>query len=339
MTVSIIMSPDRLEQEHAMLNRLTVGLMDDGTQVLQITPMHSEEIVLYEKTISLAKRIHTPMPVSFLLRKTRREKVSESLARAKTTIIAAFGKHATQLALDVSSILNVPVLSEVVSMKDALKTKTSSPIWRWFAATPTIERAIASRVGQERTALVPLGIATHNVDHSTPNISREFCVTVLDAADDPKASLAILEALQKQKDIHIFLELTGRKQHRIWRIVQDLNMLQQVTCLRDASELRSLITQSNLIIIPSLQAPIRTVLLEAMHSGVPVVAPEIAGFDMLIDEETALIVDNDWGEPIQRIISDPNTAFRIGSAGSELVTTHYSSSTQIEAFEAAFSLI
>ena len=116
-------------------------------------------------------------------------------------------------------------------------------------------------------------------------------------------------------------------------------MLERVTCLRNVGELRSLISQTSLIILPSRKMPVRTVFLEAMRCGVPIVSPEIKGFDMLVDEETALIVDGDWNEPIHRIIQNPDIGLRIGAAGSELVATHYGSATQIEAFEAAFSLI
>lgn len=342
MTISIIMSKDRLKQEHAMLNRLSVGLMDDGTQVIQVVPTHSVERTPYEQSISLAKRIHAPMPVSMLLRKARRDEVVDELEKANTTIIAAFGKQATQLALDLSPILDVSVLAEVVSMKDANRTRSSSPIWRWFAATPTLERTIARRVGQERTALVPLGVAAQvakkSGEHSHAS-NGKFCVTILEAASDPKTTRAILESLKDEQSIHIFMELKGRHQHRIWRTVQNLEMLDRVTFLRDVGELRSLIAQTNLIVLSSQKMQVRTVFLEAMRCGVPVISPEISGFDMLVDEETALIVKGDWQDPLLRVLNDPKVGARIGYAGSELVSTHYGSATQIEAFEAAFSLI
>ncbi|MBT5408899.1 MAG: hypothetical protein HOK75_01395, partial [Phycisphaerae bacterium] len=38
MSVVMIMSQDRIDQEHAMLNRLVVGLANDGNQVVRIVP-------------------------------------------------------------------------------------------------------------------------------------------------------------------------------------------------------------------------------------------------------------------------------------------------------------
>lgn len=38
MTVAMLMSKDRLEQEHAMFNRLVVGLLDNGNQVIRVVP-------------------------------------------------------------------------------------------------------------------------------------------------------------------------------------------------------------------------------------------------------------------------------------------------------------
>ena len=38
MTVAMVISKDRLEQEHAMFNRLVVGLLDAGNQVIRVVP-------------------------------------------------------------------------------------------------------------------------------------------------------------------------------------------------------------------------------------------------------------------------------------------------------------
>ena len=53
MSVVMIMSQDRIDQEHAMLNRLVVGLANDGNQVVRIvTPTPHDEPVLHERAVS-----------------------------------------------------------------------------------------------------------------------------------------------------------------------------------------------------------------------------------------------------------------------------------------------
>ena len=76
-----------------------------------------------------------------------------------------------------------------------------------------------------------------------------------------------------------------------------------------------------------------------MLASIPIIATTIEGFDMLIDEETAIIVDEDWSNAIDHILQDSQFASRIGDAGANLITEQYASSAQIAAFEASFTLI
>jgi glycosyltransferase involved in cell wall biosynthesis len=76
-----------------------------------------------------------------------------------------------------------------------------------------------------------------------------------------------------------------------------------------------------------------------MLAEIPVIATSIDGFDMLIDDETALIVDYDWEDSIHRILNDQNLASRIGQTAALLIKEQYSSAAQIAAFEHSFTLI
>ena len=332
------MSRDRLNQEHAMLNRIVVGLVNDGHQIIRIVPITlNENTSPYEQAVSLAKRISTPMPVSWLLRKTRREDIAQRLEKIDVDVIIAFGKDAKQVALDVSPLIDAPILKEIISMHEAKRVRKSSAIWKWLAATPTIERTIAGRVGENRTALVPIAAATSHILH-TSNTTSNRCVSILEASANPKATRLILETVKSFQDIHLFMELTGRHQHTVWKFVQQLEMLDRVTCLRDMASLRSLIVETDLLILPSSTMPVRTIFLEAMLASIPIVATQIEGFDMLIDAETALITNGSWNDSIQQILKDSSFAQRIGEAGRRLVEEQYASSTQIAAFEASFTL-
>jgi len=337
--IALIMSQARLDQEHSMLNRLVVGLVNDGNQVVRIVPVTPhDELAHYEKAISLAKRISTPMPVFRLLRKTRSEEIINQLDKIEIDAIVAFGIEAEQVALDIAPLVDAPILKEVISMREAKRVRKSSKVWRWLAATPSIERAISQRVGEDRAALVPLAAATSHITESIQSKTNR-CISILDAASNVKATTLILEALKSFPNIHIFIELTGRRQHKIWKKVRQLGMLDRVTCLRDMASLRSLIVQSDLVLLPSQSMPVRTILLEVMLASIPIVATTIKGFDMLIDEETAIITNGQWNDAIHRVLNDVHLATRIGESGSRLIAEKYASSTQIAAFEASFTLI
>lgn len=341
MNILMIMSSDRLNQEHAMLNRIVVGLVDEGHQIIRVVPAtDNDEISPHEKAVSLTKRITSPMPVSWLLRKTRSEDIARRLEKISIDAIVAFGKDGIQVALGLSPLLDAPVLKEVISMHEAKRVRTSSSILRWLAATPSIERTIARRVGDDRVSLVPIAAATsHNVSHvNNSNKASSRCISVLDAAANPKTTRLILESLKNIQDVHLFMELTGRHQHVIWKHIEQLEMLDRVTCLRDMASLRPLILETDLLLLPSERMPVRTIVLEAMLHSIPVVATSIEGFDMLVDIETAIITNGSWDQSIQQGL-DPTIAKRIGEAGRRLVEEQYPSSVQIAAFESVFTLI
>ncbi|HIB50697.1 MAG TPA: glycosyltransferase family 1 protein [Phycisphaerales bacterium] len=339
MTVAMVISKDRLEQEHALFNRLVIGLLDAGNQIIRVVPeTETDELPYYEQSVSLAKRITTPMPISRLLRSERKEKLIEQFEKNEVKMIVGFGKDAMQVAIDVGKAIDVPIMCEVVSMRDTKAIKKSSPIWRWLAATPSIEKEIERRVGTERVALVPLGVTGYSNEENR-DVSKKNCIVVLDASGNAKQTRAVLESLRSNSNVHIFLELLGKHEHRIWKIIRQLEMQHCVTCLLDTSELRTLIMHCDLLVIPNNTMPIRSILLEAMLQRVPVVCTELPGFDMLIDKETALIVRNDWKSAIATLLDPGSEASAIGDNGAELIKEKYASATQIAAFEAAFTLI
>ena len=134
------------------------------------------------------------------------------------------------------------------------------------------------------------------------------------------------------------MELTGKNHHKVWKMVDQLGMLDRVTCLRDIATLRTLITESDLVLLPSSTMPIRTVLLEVMLASIPIIATSIDGFDMLIDDETAIVTNESWQEAINKVLNDPTIGDRLAKTGAHLVREQYASAVQIAAFEDAFSL-
>ena len=339
MTIAMIISKERLEQEHAMLNRLVVGLLDDGNQVIRVVPKsETDEFSHDEHTVSFSKRVEVSMPVSRMLRKKRREEVVEIFQKNNVTTAVGFGKDAMQLALDVAKDIKLQVMCEIVLMKDVKKVKRNSQVWRWLAPTPTIEHEIAKKVGDDRVALVPFGVTDHNTTEKNENENHK-CIVILNASDETKNMFKILEAFQPLQNIHLFLEMTGEKEQKIWKQLNQLEMHNRVTCLRDVGTLRQLIVHADLVILPSKSMPIRSVFLEAMLCGVPVLATPIPGFDMLIEQESAIIVNGSWKNSIASLLDDPTIGTRIGEQGSSLISLKYGSSVQIAAFEAAVTLI
>ncbi len=337
-SIAMFMSSDRLREEHGMLNRLAVGLMNDGMQVTRvIPPFHKDIPPEYERSVSIIPKIHTQFAVPYLQRKVLSEKLCAELKKQKTTSIVCFGNDAAKIGASIAPILDIPLYQEVITMREANRVKKNAPVTRWLGATPSIERAVIERVGEDRAVFVPLGVASLPTRNELSN-TKTKCVVLLNASDKPKSTHNVLQALIAHPELHIFLELDGKKDHKVWSAVEEANLLERTTCLQNVAALRSLLQEADLVILPSSTMPMRTVLLEAMERGVPVLSTKISGFDMLVNGETALIVDESWDTPLDTILQDQDLRNRQQRAATTLVATNYGSASQIAALQLAISL-
>lgn len=335
MSIAMFMSPERLTQEHGMLNRLAIGLINEGEQVTRVIPPFVNGVSPeYEKAVSIISKIHTQMRIPWLQRKEKHSLLSDALQKSNTESIVVFGKSASPIGTTIARQLGIPLYQEVTNMRQAKRIRRSSITSRWLAATPSIERAVTERVGADRSSLMPLGVATvPEQSHEAEPLTK--CVVVLNASDEVKDTSAVLHALQPVPDTHVFLECNGNRDQHIWSAIKETNMHDRVTCLKDVASLRKLVIQADLIILPSSRMPVRTVLLEAMESGVPVISTFIPGFDMLVDGETAILVHRTWAQPLQSLIEDKDLRLRLGIGAQKLISRNYGSAVQIAALQAA----
>jgi len=299
-----------------------------------IPPFFKDVPPEYERFVSIIPRIHTQFPIPYLQRKVLHEKLCTSLDKQKTTSIVCFGKEAAKIGACIAPLLDVPFYQEIITMHEAKRVKKNALVTRWLGATPSIERAMIERVGEDRAAFMPLGICPIPAQGERTD-SQTTCVLLLNASDDPKSTINALQAIVAHPELHIFLELDGKKDHKIWSAVAKANLLERTTCLRNVASLRSLIMETDVVLLPSSTMPMRTVLLEAMECGVPILSTKVEGFDMLVDGETALFASESWDKPLDSILQDHDLRDRLRRAATTLVATNYGSAAQIAALQAA----
>ena len=112
----MFISKNRLEQEHGMLNRLAVGLMNEGEQVTRVLPhFEGDTPPDFEQAVSLIPKFHTQFSLPFLQRNEIILTLSNALKKAKITSIVAFGHETLQLSIAVASILEVPIYQEIIT--------------------------------------------------------------------------------------------------------------------------------------------------------------------------------------------------------------------------------
>jgi glycosyltransferase involved in cell wall biosynthesis len=108
---------------------------------------------------------------------------------------------------------------------------------------------------------------------------------------------------------------------------------------RDVPEL---LEAADIVVLPSLYEGLSLVTIEALAAGRPMVATEVDGTpEVVIHEKTGLLAPpanpQALAAAIERMLSDPAMASRLGSAGRKFVQENFALKRQIEQTVALYS--
>jgi glycosyltransferase involved in cell wall biosynthesis len=211
-----------------------------------------------------------------------------------------------------------------------MQARVAKQISRVITVSESSCRDIADQLGVEasRMAVVPVGV-DEVVFRPRPEIARVAgrLVTTASADVPMKGLVPLLEALAKLRterdDAHLVVVGRIREGSRIPAVLDRLGLegaVRFVTGISD-EELSALYGSAEVAVVPSLYEGFSLPAIEAMASGVPLVAttggalPEVAG----TDGETALLVPPDdpgaLAAALLRALGDAGLRARIGAAG------------------------
>jgi glycosyltransferase involved in cell wall biosynthesis len=345
MHIAVIIDAERLASEHPMLNRLCVALIDDGAQLTRIIPADQagEHVEQDERRIALAARIDVPLRVLPWMKRARAERLAESLGSGTPDVLYAVGAQAWPIALELADVIQRSVAIDVWSARSARRVPrraAAARVGAYVAATESLARLLRQVVEPELVSHVPLGISMPPEPHAV-FAAHESAIgaAVIGAGRDVPAYTAMLAAIRRLiKDypqLKVFMELRGHSRHEVWRCARRLDLLGHVSTVASAAHHRALFTRCDLLLLPERFGEMRSIMLEAMASGMPVVASHDPVRDMLVADETALIVhetnSGEWTHQIGRLISQPERARQLGLVGRSRIASHWRTVDQAKA--------
>jgi len=290
--------------------------------------------------VALAARIETPMRVLPWMRRSRTAQIVEELQRATPDAFYAIGEEARALGADLSRAINRPMIIDVWSRAQAETASRgrTAIVAGYITPCQGIAAVLKQRVDAAMVSVVPMGVAAPTQPRQILNKPEESCaLAVIGQANDASAYDSLLRGIsavaQMRPLAQVFLELRGPREHEIWRIAERLDLLGNVSTIAHAAQYRTLVTDCDLLLIPESSGELRSIMLEAMALGMPVIAREDRALDILADGQTALLVRkshaDEWKSLVLRLLDDPAAARQLGLRGRQAVLADHRSSEQV----------
>ncbi len=280
------------------------------------------------------------------------------LRRLGVTSIHVHGStYPTTRAMTASCLLGIPfsttafvdfdfeydfkMLPEKLSRSAFFVTHTEYCRARLLKLAPKLdpEKIHTIRIGvdpsQWRPAISPIGGPAQRAgDPETPNLIAVCRFVEKKGLDVLLRACTILK--ERRVPFRCLLIGDGPEMGRLQSLVAELSLEGEVRFLGTipTDQVRSYLVPGNVIVVPSVYARdgerdgIPTVLIEAMASGVPVVASEISGIPELIDDgESGILVpsrdEESLASAIQAVLMNPKLGARLRGAGRKKVLKEF----------------
>lgn len=337
MKAALLADPIWLMAEATTLKRLAVGLLDEGVQLVPIVPAAFDPD---EADLSVAAEVLRYEPSGWrIVRDWRIGRLAERLVELDVDVIHALSGSMERPAVRLGQELELPVITSVWSTAAAATLEAGEGVKIQYTA-PT--RAIADTA---RSGLDP----SHTVKVVRPGVfpsGDEPIAPPLDDPDHPPSFLVIgdgrldeayesllqgMARIEKRIDgAMFFFYAIGSEQHKLWRAAESLGLQERVSWVPVGAASRELLVQADVVVQPQASGTVRTIVLEAMRSGRPVIAAADGALDYLVEHRTARLLESpspgDWAEALLQVQTDRDGLVTLGTSAAKFVRDRHSAS-------------
>jgi len=141
---------------------------------------------------------------------------------------------------------------------------------------------------------------------------------------------ALPQIVRRHPDVKLVLVGSGPLESRLRELVQRLGVTESVVFVgrRSHDQMPQIVAAADVLVLPSLNEGLPRVILEAMATGLPVVATSVGGIPELVtDGRTGLLVrpgdEGALADAVCRVLADPDVAKAWGRAGRDVAEREY----------------
>ncbi len=296
--------------------------------------------------LAFAGKFHLPTILA-LYRQLRRQKVDVvSTHSGIDSWCAALAAQAAGVALVRTRHIDLPMhaswLNFVHFLPDRIVTCGEAMRAHLLADNP---------LAPERLVSIPTGIDFERLQAQTPRASLRQQLGLDD--DEPailmvailrgvKRHMLALDAFARLRSSHprarLLLAGAGPMRAELEEHARALQLTGQVSFLGHREDVADLLAASDILLLSSRSEGIPQSVVQAMGSGLPVVATRVGGLPELIDDgRNGLLVASEDADAmaaaLRRLLDEPDLAQRLASAARDKVRTRYSYAAMLDATE------
>ncbi len=139
---------------------------------------------------------------------------------------------------------------------------------------------------------------------------------------------AASRVLQTGRDVEFIVSGAGPEEANLRRLARELGISSKVTFVPYMLNFSESLSAMDIFCLPSLQQGLGTIMLEAMASGIPVIASRVGGvYGVIHDQHNGLLVppsnSRQLADRILELLCDPLRARHIGENGRDLVQEEF----------------
>jgi glycosyltransferase involved in cell wall biosynthesis len=265
-------------------------------------------------------------------------------------VVQACDLYANIFALPAAALAGVP--ARLGSRRELNPDKTAGQMALQRQAYRCAQRVVANSaaaatqlrgegVPSERIHVIPNGVA---MDRFAARGSMRPVTTILTVANlrKEKAHEVLLHAARKlaPRHPHVRFQIAGDgpRMAELRALNTTLGLDSQVTFLGHREDVPALLSEADAFVLPSRSEAFPNGAIEAMASGLPVIAAATGGLLDLIDSgRTGVLVrpddPNALAEALEGLIHSPARAAMLGSAARDEVSRRYSFDRMVRSFE------
>ncbi len=351
----IVIAADRrfASREQSMLARLQVGLADEGVRVVQALP---EGVEVDHGSVLLDTVHYEQVGLPF----SRRWRAARAAAAVLATdpanppeIVHVFGGSIWQFGAALARQLGAVLLLEawragltpqVQHLRDA--AQGAAPV---MVLAP--DALLARHLRREAPGLTireaPWGVHAPAERRAVLEPARAWSIMIGGAGVDRRAYVGAFEAIADivtaRPDILVFADAVAARRAELWQLAARLGVRDRLSLVDEMDTNRELVLRGDVLILPEARGEQRTLVLEAMGLGMPVIAAADPLNGCLIDRRSALLVpegDRDaWTRAIASVLDERALVAALSASAHQFVRDEHRPSVQvravIQAYEAA----